>query len=251
MSEKLETYIQMRERHLAECRQMEERGPVPDTSRLRIKNVGPVEMAENLLDWNLNCCHETCESCRNNLLMIQRLLKTAQSEQKANVSRERAATPAPAVKTQVPNAIVDKIIFTAAGKRWVAQVIQQGDDVPAFGSQVEDFAGLDVTNAEAKKLTEPAPVAPASGAITVNAATGPNGPFDLPAAPAPVGEPWLYAIEGPNGEWKDGETCVFGDRASAQDEVDLLNDDGREKGYKVVPLYRAATPAPCGKEFRP
>src|SRR5271163_3486356 len=76
----------------------------------------------------------------------------------------------------------------------------------------------------AAALATPAPVAPASGAITVNAATGPNGPFDLPAAPAPVGEPWLYAIEGPNGEWKDGETCVFGDRASAQDEVDLLND---------------------------
>src|SRR5271163_767602 len=33
MSEKLETYIQMRERHLAECRQMEERGSVPDTAR--------------------------------------------------------------------------------------------------------------------------------------------------------------------------------------------------------------------------
>src|SRR5208282_5478818 len=33
MSEKLETYIQMRERHLAECRQMEERGPVMDTAR--------------------------------------------------------------------------------------------------------------------------------------------------------------------------------------------------------------------------
>src|SRR5271154_1606146 len=33
MSEKLETYIQMRERHLAECRQMEEQPPVPDTAR--------------------------------------------------------------------------------------------------------------------------------------------------------------------------------------------------------------------------
>ena len=70
-----------------------------------------------------------------------------------------------AAEAQVPNAIGDKIIFTAAGKCWVAQVIQQGDDVPTFGSQVEDFAGLDVTNAEAKKLTEPAPVAPAANEL--------------------------------------------------------------------------------------
>jgi hypothetical protein len=38
-----------------------------------MENVGPLQMAEGLLDWNLNCCHETCESCRNNLLEIRKL----------------------------------------------------------------------------------------------------------------------------------------------------------------------------------
>jgi|SRR5208282_1483194 len=64
-------------------------------------------------------------------------------------------------------------------------------------------------------------------------ATSPSG--DKGAAP------WLYAIEGANGEWTDGESCVFGDRASAQDEVDLLNDSLEEEHrHKVVPLYREA-----------
>ena len=36
-----------------------------------------------------------------------------------------------------------------------AREVSKLDDVPTFGSQVEDFAGLDVTDAEAKKLTEP------------------------------------------------------------------------------------------------
>lgn len=55
---------------------------------------------------------------------------------------------------------------------------------------------------------------------------------------------WLYAIEDSKGNWKDGEHCVFGDQASAQDEVDLLNDEPEhEQEYRVVPLYRAASGA--------
>jgi len=60
------------------------------------------------------------------------------------------------------------------------------------------------------------------------------------------GKAWLYAISETNREgvesWHDGEQCVFGDRQSAQDEVDLLNDEYPEGEFpfKVVPLYRAA-----------
>jgi len=60
-----------------------------------------------------------------------------------------------------------------------------------------------------------------------------------------IGAPWLYAISETNREgvesWHDGEQCVFADRESAQEEVDLLND-GYPEGefpFKVVPLYRA------------
>lgn len=59
-------------------------------------------------------------------------------------------------------------------------------------------------------------------------------------------EPWLFAISEPSGAWHDGEQCVFGDRESAQDEVDLLNDDLEEgqPHFKVVPLYRALARQP-------
>ena len=51
--------------------------------------------------------------------------------------------------------------------------------------------------------------------------------------------PWLFAIEDSKGHWHDGEQCVFGDLVSAQNEVDLLNDDfDGEKEYRVVPLCR-------------
>ncbi len=53
-------------------------------------------------------------------------------------------------------------------------------------------------------------------------------------------EPWLFAIAEPSGAWHDGEQCVFGDRESAQNEVDMLNDDlpEGEEQYKLVPLFR-------------
>ena len=53
-------------------------------------------------------------------------------------------------------------------------------------------------------------------------------------------EPWLFAIAEPSGAWHDGEQCVFGDRESAQNEVDMLNDglpEGEEQ-YKLIPLFR-------------
>lgn len=73
----------------------------------------------------------------------------------------------------------------------------------------------------------------------------------LAQPPAPLTEePWLYAIEETNEDgkksWHDGEQCVFGDRQSAQDEVDSLNDaveDWQGTPYAVVPLYRAALSA--------
>jgi len=54
-------------------------------------------------------------------------------------------------------------------------------------------------------------------------------------------EPWLFAIAEPDGSWHDGEQCVFGDAESAQDEVNLLNDDLKQDTsarFMVVPLYR-------------
>lgn len=72
--------------------------------------------------------------------------------------------------------------------------------------------------------------------------------------PAPAtprdGKPMLYAIQDAKGNWKDGESCVFGDEASCRDAVDSLNDDLPEDStekYTVVPLYRAAPPAPQGQ----
>jgi len=70
------------------------------------------------------------------------------------------------------------------------------------------------------------------------------------ATASPLDEPWLYAIEETNAagasSWHDGENCVFGDRESAQDEVDLLNDDyPDEQPFRVVPLYRTSQPQPC------
>src|ERR1019366_6847764 len=51
-------------------------------------------------------------------------------------------------------------------------------------------------------------------------------------------KPFIYAIEDSKGNWKDGEQCVFGDAASAKDEVELLNDAFPEGDieYKVVTL---------------
>jgi len=68
------------------------------------------------------------------------------------------------------------------------------------------------------------------------------------ATASPLDEPWLYAIEETNAagasSWHDGENCVFGDRESAQDEVDLLNDDyPDEQPFRVVPLYRTEPPS--------
>ena len=56
-------------------------------------------------------------------------------------------------------------------------------------------------------------------------------------------KPFIYAIEDSKGNWKDGERCVFGDAASAIDEVELLNDAFPEGDieYKVVPLFRLFT----------
>jgi len=66
--------------------------------------------------------------------------------------------------------------------------------------------------------------------------------LDEPHEDAAVEEakPWLYAIAEPSGAWHDGENCVFGDEQSAQDEVDMLNDDlaEDEEHYMLVPLYR-------------
>lgn len=69
------------------------------------------------------------------------------------------------------------------------------------------------------------------------------------AVAEPQQKPWLYAIQETNAEgvvsWHDGEQCVFGDRESAQDEVDSLNDpfpDG-ENPFQIVPLYRIAAHA--------
>lgn len=74
--------------------------------------------------------------------------------------------------------------------------------------------------------------------LWANQAAAAQAALALPAEPP---QAWLYAIEDSAGAWKDGEQCVFGDKASAQDEVDLLND-GRAHGddleYRIVPLYR-------------
>jgi hypothetical protein len=68
-------------------------------------------------------------------------------------------------------------------------------------------------------------------------------------------EPWLFAIEEQSEDgrwsWHDGENCVFGDKQSAQDEVDQLNDaveDWQGSPYRVVPLYRAASEALASPE---
>lgn len=57
------------------------------------------------------------------------------------------------------------------------------------------------------------------------------------------GKPWLYAICDSNGSWQDGESCVYQDRASCEDDVNMRNDDlpEGEPEYFVVPLYRAAS----------
>ena len=73
----------------------------------------------------------------------------------------------------------------------------------------------------------------------------------MPLRRALEAEPWLYAIAEPNGHWHDGESCVFADRESAQDEVDSLNDNVEESPeplYQVVPLYRRAALAPPAQE---
>jgi len=57
MSEKLETYIQMRERHLAECRQMEERGPVPDIALEVVRGWAELDIRY----WF--AAHEKCPNC--------------------------------------------------------------------------------------------------------------------------------------------------------------------------------------------
>jgi hypothetical protein len=61
-------------------------------------------------------------------------------------------------------------------------------------------------------------------------------------------EPWLYAIAEPSGAWHDGESCVYGDLESAQEDVDQENEslDEAEPKYSVVPLYRK--PVLAGKE---
>jgi hypothetical protein len=73
-----------------------------------------------------------------------------------------------------------------------------------------------------------------------------------------VGEPWLFAIEEHSEDgrwsWHDGEQCVFADLASAQDEVDSLNDgveDWQGSPYQVVPLYRTAAPPAQGAPAPP
>jgi hypothetical protein len=66
----------------------------------------------------------------------------------------------------------------------------------------------------------------------------------LPDTPEPPAEPWLYAIQETNAagvtSWHDGENSVFGDRESAQDAVDCLNDEfpEGENPFQLVPLYR-------------
>lgn len=54
-------------------------------------------------------------------------------------------------------------------------------------------------------------------------------------------EPWAYAIETPGGDMYDGEYAVFGDRNSADDQAENLNDDLPESDeqYKVVELFRS------------
>jgi hypothetical protein len=80
----------------------------------------------------------------------------------------------------------------------------------------------------------------------------------VPAEGAGAREPWLYAIEVQSEDgrwsWSDGEQCVFADLASAQDEVDLLNDgveDWQGSPYRVVPLYRAAAAQPDAPKDSP
>jgi hypothetical protein len=60
--------------------------------------------------------------------------------------------------------------------------------------------------------------------------------------------PWAYAIETPGGDMYDGEYAVFGDKHSAQDQVDCLNDDleESEEQYKLVPLFRG-DPSPAAE----
>jgi hypothetical protein len=60
--------------------------------------------------------------------------------------------------------------------------------------------------------------------------------------------PWAYAIETPGGDMYDGEYAVFGDKHSAQDQVDCLNDDldESEEQYKLVPLFRGE-PSPAAE----
>ena len=61
-------------------------------------------------------------------------------------------------------------------------------------------------------------------------------------------KPFLFAIEDDCGNWHDGEQCVFSDRASADDEVEMLNENitSEESRYKVVPLFRAAVSQQAG-----
>lgn len=45
--------------------------------KLNIRHVGSVEMAHSLLEWNLQCCHDTCVACRKNIIAVRWLLKEA------------------------------------------------------------------------------------------------------------------------------------------------------------------------------
>lgn len=57
-------------------------------------------------------------------------------------------------------------------------------------------------------------------------------------------QPWAFAIETNDGDWLDGEDCIFGDLRSAEDRVFDLNEECEEAGrYIVVPLYRTPTAA--------
>lgn len=53
--------------------------------------------------------------------------------------------------------------------------------------------------------------------------------------------PFMYAIQGPNGEAHIDENCVASDPAALAIEVNSLNDSP-DTGYRIVPVYLCAQP---------